>query len=134
MNALTNVLYWISTGLLLPVIILLIAVFVIALLMLGGFYGRYMQRLKFKQSMDEVLIKLRDQSDHSQLSETIKGSASFIASIKLAEKMNWDAIHTDKILADFELAGEKELETSKTLMRIGPMLGLMGRLTPMGPA
>ena len=38
------------------------------------------------------------------------------------------------MLADFEMACEKDLAAVKTLARIGPILGLMGTLIPMGPA
>lgn len=134
LNVLTNVLYWISTGLLIPVIVLLLAAFIYALLMLGGFYGGYMHRLKFKQKIEHILSQVRDKKEAINFSEQLKGKTKFLASLQLAEKMQWQSIHTDKVLADFELAGEKELESSRTLMRIGPMLGLMGTLIPMGPA
>jgi biopolymer transport protein ExbB/TolQ len=39
-----------------------------------------------------------------------------------------------KLLADFELEAEKDMELPKTLAKMGPMLGLMGTLIPMGPA
>ncbi|WP_290171260.1 MotA/TolQ/ExbB proton channel family protein, partial [uncultured Duncaniella sp.] len=41
---------------------------------------------------------------------------------------------TDRLLADFEIAVDKELSTPKTLGKLGPILGLMGTLIPMGPA
>jgi len=136
LNALTNVLYWISTGLLIPVVVLLIAAFIIALLMLGGFYGGYMQRLKFKKAIEGILSQIRGTAGIAAINfaENLKGKTRFLSALQLAEKLQWQPIHTDKILADFELAGEKELESSRTLMRIGPMLGLMGTLIPMGPA
>ena len=39
-----------------------------------------------------------------------------------------------RLLSDFEIAADKDLSTSKTLSKMGPMLGLMGTLIPMGPA
>lgn len=42
--------------------------------------------------------------------------------------------HLQKLLADFDIAAAKDLATSKTLSKMGPMLGLMGTLIPMGPA
>ena len=134
MNTLTNVLYWISTGLLIPVIVLLIAAFVFALLMLGGFYGGYMQRLKFKKNMEALLAQARETGAVADFADNLKRKTGFRTALQLAQKLQWKDVHTDKILADFELAGEKELEASRTLMRIGPMLGLMGTLIPMGPA
>ena len=42
MNYISDVLFWISTGMLVPVIILLIFFFLRALLLLGGFFGQYL--------------------------------------------------------------------------------------------
>ena len=39
-----------------------------------------------------------------------------------------------RLLGDYEIAADKELGQSKLLVKIGPMLGLMGTLIPMGPA
>ena len=38
------------------------------------------------------------------------------------------------LLSDFEIEADKDIATSKTLTKMGPMLGLMGTLIPMGPA
>ena len=42
MNYISDILYWISTGLMVPVIVLLIILFFRALLLIGGFFGQYM--------------------------------------------------------------------------------------------
>ena len=39
-----------------------------------------------------------------------------------------------RLLSDFEIEADKDLAVSKTLGKMGPMLGLMGTLIPMGPA
>lgn len=39
-----------------------------------------------------------------------------------------------RLVADFEIEADRDLATSKTLSKMGPMLGLMGTLIPMGPA
>ena len=39
-----------------------------------------------------------------------------------------------RLLANFEIAADKDLAISKTLTKLGPILGLMGTLIPMGPA
>lgn len=48
MNFISDILYWISTGLLVPVIVLLIILFCRALLLAGSFYGQYMSIRKQK--------------------------------------------------------------------------------------
>ena len=42
MNYISDILYWISTGLLVPVIVLLIMLFGRALLLIGSFFGQYL--------------------------------------------------------------------------------------------
>ena len=42
MNIISDILYWISTGLLVPDIVLLIVLFGRALLLVGSFYGHYL--------------------------------------------------------------------------------------------
>ena len=42
--------------------------------------------------------------------------------------------HLERLIADYEISADKDLAVSKTLSKMGPMLGLMGTLIPMGPA
>ena len=42
MNYVSDILYWISTGLMVPVIVLLIVMFIRALLLIGSFFGQYL--------------------------------------------------------------------------------------------
>ena len=43
MNVISNILFWISTGLLVPVIVLLIFFFIRALILIGGFIVGYFE-------------------------------------------------------------------------------------------
>ena len=38
------------------------------------------------------------------------------------------------LLAEYEIEADKNIATSKVLTKMGPILGLMGTLIPMGPA
>ena len=40
----------------------------------------------------------------------------------------------DLLLSEYEIAADKNIATSKVLTKMGPILGLMGTLIPMGPA
>ena len=40
----------------------------------------------------------------------------------------------NRLLSQYEIAADKEMGISKTLSKLGPVLGLMGTLIPMGPA
>lgn len=50
----------------------------------------------------------------------------------LAEQQN--KAQVQRLLANFEIAADKDLAISKTVSKLGPILGLMGTLIPMGPA
>ncbi len=135
MNEITNVLYWISTGLLVPVIVLLLVFFIRALLLIGTFYGQYMQNIKqtrkLKTKIDsskvDTINKLIDEID-----ENNKGMyAETLRKLLLADN---NSVYYDKILNDFESECQKDLSGSQTLAKLGPVLGLMGTLIPMGPA
>jgi biopolymer transport protein ExbB/TolQ len=135
MNYITNILYWISTSLLIPVIVILLTFLVMALMMLGGFYGMYMSRMKLKRDVGGILKDIANKGVNKTILNGISGKNSLFSeylSSMISHK--WDAVHCEKAVSDFEIRGEKELELPKTLMRLGPMLGLMGTLIPMGPA
>jgi biopolymer transport protein ExbB/TolQ len=135
MTDVTNILYWISTGLLIPVIALLLFGFVKALLLLGSFFGMYINRLKYlkqqKLAIDNIQLGKTENLDHLL---SIKGNKLFSDHLQQIERFKDEPIICEKVLSDFELASEKELSNSKSLARLGPMLGLMGTLIPMGPA
>ncbi|NCU31723.1 MAG: MotA/TolQ/ExbB proton channel family protein [Candidatus Moranbacteria bacterium] len=135
MNYLTNILYWISTSLLIPVIVILLVFLFLALVRLGGFYGIYMSRMKLNKEVNDALKEIRSQGiTPKSFDRIVTKNSLFYEYVSIMKNLKWDKVHSQKAIADFEIAGEKELELSKTLMRLGPMLGLMGTLIPMGPA
>ena len=42
MNLISDILFWISNGLLVPVVVLLIVLFIRSLLLIGSFFGQYL--------------------------------------------------------------------------------------------
>lgn len=135
MNILTNLFFWISTGLLVPVMVLLLLGFIYALCMIGGFYAIYSDRKKFGKSISDLIGETSGKAfSKMDYPRVIAQNASFLRALKYSQAHNWSFVYTAKALADFESEGEAKLEKSKTLMRLGPMLGLMGTLIPMGPA
>ena len=135
MDQITNLLYWISTGLLIPVIVLLLIFFLRALLLVGLFYGMYMQKLKFNKSFKEKINNLNEENVDDLLT-SLNGTTKLLLSVYLGKLINSlpKDIYYDKILNDFEMACQKDLSGSQTLAKLGPILGLMGTLIPMGPA
>ena len=134
MEQITNILYWLTTGLMIPVTLFLLLFFLRSLLMIGGFYGAYIARTKINAKINREL----DSMDVPSFMETIdtydaKKSNLIAALLKIKERAD-NAAMVDKILGDYEILADKELGSSKLLVKIGPMLGLMGTLIPMGPA
>ena len=135
MNFISDILYWISTGLLVPVIVLLIILFCRALLLAGSFYGQYMSIRKTEALLRNELGKLTSETVGELNSKLPEKSRSLVI---MYMRQVLDARDTpaqvQRLLANFEIAADKDLAISKTLTKLGPILGLMGTLIPMGPA
>ena len=134
MNYITDILYWISSGLLVPVVLLLIFFFLRSLLLLGGFFSQYLTMRK-SGIMLQKEVKQLSSNNLSTLAERLpKGKLPVVTCIsKMLENRNSPAKVTF-LLDEYECMVERELETPKMFSQMGPMLGLMGTLIPMGPA
>lgn len=134
MNYISDILYWISTGLLVPVIVLLIFFFGRALLLIGNFFGQYLAIRRTELLIAKELDGL-NKENVSTLSERLpKKNPSLVVTYMNRLLVADSVAMRQRLLSDFEIAADKDLSTSKTLSKMGPMLGLMGTLIPMGPA
>ena len=135
MNYISDILYWISTGLLVPVIVLLIILFGRSLLLIGSFFGQYMS-IRKTESLLRGEFESVTAGGIASLGERIPNVRTSLVTVyihRMLEVRN-SRPHVERLLADFEIAADKDLAISKTLTKMGPMLGLMGTLIPMGPA
>ena len=135
MNAISDIMFWISTGLLVPVIVLLILLFFRSLLLVGSFLGQYVSIRKTDKLIREQMETLHvNNVDHFAEKLPEKSNSLVVMFMKriLAEQQN--KAQVQRLLANFEIAADKDLAISKTLTKVGPILGLMGTLIPMGPA
>ena len=135
MNAISDIMFWISTGLLVPVIVLLILLFFRSLLLVGSFFGQYVSIRKTDKVIREQMETLHvDNVDHLAEKLPEKSNSLVVIFMKriLAEQQN--KAQVQRLLANFEIAADKDLAISKTLTKLGPILGWMGTLIPMGPA
>lgn len=130
----SDILYWISTGLLVPVIVLLIFFFGRALLLVGSFFGQYMSIRRTAAFLGKELDRLNG-DNVATLSERLPKKNPSLVMIYMNRLLEANgAAMRQRLLADFEIEADKDLSVSKTLGKMGPMLGLMGTLIPMGPA
>jgi len=104
------------------------------LLLLGGFFSQYLTMRK-SGIMLQKEVKQLSSNNLSTLAERLpKGKLPVVTCIsKMLGNRNSPAKVTF-LLDEYECMVERELETPKMFTKMGPMLGLMGTLIPMGPA
>lgn len=135
MNTISNILYWISTGLLVPVIVLLIFFFVRALILIGAFFGQYLGEKKNEVPLRDKIKELTP-STLPRFADALPDKSNSLLAVyvkKIIAAGGSDA-RIDLFLSEYEIQADKNIATSKVLTKMGPILGLMGTLIPMGPA
>lgn len=134
MKYVSNVLFWISNGLLVPVIVGLLYFFVNSILLLGIFFNQYLTHSKQTKLLKKTLDSLRADDMEKLTVEAGKLPQSnftdFLRNIIEAPSK----AYSNRLLADYEVRADAELGKYKLLTKFGPILGLMGTLIPMGPA
>ena len=134
MKYVSNVLFWISNGLLVPVVVGLLYFFVNSILLLGIFFNQYLIYSKQTKLLKKTLDSLRADDMEKLTVEAGKLPQSnftdFLRNIIEAPSK----AYSNRLLADYEVRADAELGKYKLLTKFGPILGLMGTLIPMGPA
>ena len=141
-DMLTSVLDLVSQSLQIPVIIFLLLFAITAIVLLGSLIKEYLNRKKV--SAEEMKTVIKDLSHAGSASEM----ATIINGADIAESQKRDLIElidssdlddesrvalAKKLVDSREKAFTKRLGWSDVITRIGPTLGLMGTLIPMGP-
>lgn len=134
MEQVSNILFWISSGLLVPVIVGLLFFFGKSIVMLGGFAGQYIQRIKQDKQLRRRMNELDQSSIHAFAGE-LKEQPESLFTQTAGQLMATDSpAVANRILSEYEVTADSELGKYKVLVKFGPILGLMGTLIPMGPA
>jgi len=133
METISNILFFISNGLLVPVVIALLVLFGVALYTAINFYGDYQQRknllkqTEFLNSNDREVIFLG-------LQELEEKDSLYLKDLKLLWENRENEAFCERLIANYEVESHKRLSRPRMLLKLGPMLGLMGTFIPMGPA
>lgn len=138
---LTTGLNLISQSLLIPVVIILLIFVVVVVISLGGLIYEYTSRTKV--SVDEVSDLILDISNApgvDALKDIISNSAIPKVQKKILLKIastpnmspNTREAFARKLIENEEGLTDKSLEITDIITRIGPTLGLMGTLIPLG--
>ena len=135
MKIVSEILFIVSNGLMIPVILLLLYFLVKAIWILLGLYGQ----IKVQREISSTLKALvRDYSDEcikdTQIKLQATGESMVSEYLKRIIEHKHDSRYCEHELADFQVETQRILAKYRMLVKFGPMLGLMGTLIPMGPA
>lgn len=134
MEQVSNILFWISNGLLVPVIVGLLFFFAKSVVMLGSFASQYIQRIKQDKQLRLRMDQLDQSTIHAFSGELDEQPDSlFTQTAKQLLSTDSTAV-ANRVLSEYEVTADAELGKYKVLVKFGPILGLMGTLIPMGPA
>ena len=132
----------VSQSLQIPVIIFLLIFAIFAVFAFGGLISDYKTRVRLTRNYKEELIfSLVNAEGVSELKNIIKGSKIYDSQkevlLKIADSHSISDESREawafKLIEEEEVVMAKSLEKVDIVTRIGPTLGLMGTLIPMGP-
>ena len=132
----------VSQSLQIPVIIFLLIFAIFAVFAFGGLISDYKTRVRLTRNYKEELIfSLVNAEGVSELKNIIKGSKIYDSQkevlLKLADSHSLSDESREawalNLIEEEEVVMAKSLEKVDIVTRIGPTLGLMGTLIPMGP-
>jgi biopolymer transport protein ExbB/TolQ len=139
---LTAALNVVSQSLQIPVIIFLLLFAIFAVFAFGGLISDYRSRIKLTREYKEKLVfSLVNASSFDSLIDIVNGSEIYDNQKEVLLKIiNAHSLSSDSreawalnLIEEEEVAMAKSLERVDIVTRIGPTLGLMGTLIPMGP-
>lgn len=131
MGVLTNIFYLISTSLLIPVMLALLWCLLRVLVLVGKTLHEYTVRAAVRAELAEFSTALeRDLPARPQLPRVGRVAESLRRLVEVAE----NEVLAEKVVTDCRLQWQFDLEQLRGIARLGPALGLMGTLIPLGPA
>jgi len=141
-ETLTSLIHIISESLLTPVVVLLVIAIVIVILSLGGIINEKISRKPITSiELEELIRKVSFSKNVSEMKSEIENSNLFDYQKEILIRIaNNHDIGSDarKALASELISNEETRlikKTNKTdiLVKVGPILGLLGTLIPLGP-
>lgn len=136
LNLLQNILSILSSAMLYPVMMLLVIIFFWMIITMGGFISEYRERKKqarkqdpkeFIESFTGFSPKIQEMPLYFQ--EYFRELAG-----ELGKDKSGKEARVEYLLQGKEQEMTKNLDKLRLMTRVGPTLGLMGTIIPMGPA
>ena len=136
MEYISRALFGIANSLLIPDIILLILFFLRELVLLGGTYNGFMLRRRNNQCFNHLIKDLTpDGIENLKESLPQKTDSLYVRYLKdMLDNGKDHEDYTDYLITQYETETVKEVNLSRLLAKLGPVLGLIGTLISMSPA
>lgn len=132
MEYISKMLFWVANSLLIPDVILLLALFVRALILVGGTYNMYITKRKNDKAFDRLIKEGKTDELKQALPE--KDNSLYVSYLRDILNRPVTEDYADFQLTKYEVEAEKDIALSKMLSKLGPVLGLIGTLIAMSPA
>ncbi|AMK16348.1 MotA/TolQ/ExbB proton channel family protein [Methanobrevibacter olleyae] len=138
----TSGLNMISQSLQIPVIIFLLIFAIFAVITLGGLVSEYSSRRKISvDSLEKIIYSITNANSYDEILSIVKNARIYesqkviLIKVLRANSLPSEARHTlaKKLIEVEEDKFTKIIEKTDIVTKIGPTLGLMGTLIPMGP-
>ncbi len=122
----------ISNSLLYPVLFFLVALCLLMVLFSGMFFAEWLDRARIKRVSAEEFqsLKLSEEAMQRFPYYVRRYFRRLLALFRQGEKL--DPLHVENVLQEENLNLLKTVDRLKIIVRVGPSLGLMGTLIPMG--
>ncbi len=135
MKVISEILFTISNGLMIPVVLLLLYLLGRAIWILAGLYRNIELHRRVSTALNEIVSNYSYDTLQTTL-PTLQVTKNSIVNKYLTRIFDHkdDSAYCDHELANFQVEVQKTLAKYRMLIKFGPMLGLMGTLIPMGPA
>ncbi len=138
----TSGLNMISQSLQIPVIIFLVIFAIFAVITLGGLISEYTSRRKISvESLEKLIYNISNAESYEEILNIVKNARIYesqkviLIKVLRANSLPEEARYTlaKKLIEAEENKFNKRIEKTDIVTKIGPTLGLMGTLIPMGP-
>lgn len=135
MKAISDILFIISNGLLIPVILLLLLLLAKAVILIIGFYQEWHNNRLISERLQKLVEIFNNESlpDSNEIPDKSENSPVMKCLHVILSNID-DKEFCELSLADYQVDVQQQLSANRILIKFGPMLGLMGTLIPMGPA
>jgi biopolymer transport protein ExbB/TolQ len=129
---LKSFIYLIASSLLYPVLFLLVVLTVWVLIYGGTFFAEWLERLRLSKYQPKDLPRLiKDSDDKGVLPHRVNFYIENLRQL-LSDGSRSSEVVIENILQEKTLSFWKSLDRARMVVRVGPSLGLIGTLIPMG--